>query len=128
MIYLATGDNGDAGDGLWKLCYHADSDQFTGARLTKPGDQIYTVGLGLGREGGDYFTEPKMLYFSGIIDGEYGFFRTADECKTITRINNDRQMFGRIHSIDGDKRIFGRFFLATGSSGLLYGEMEENFA
>ena len=33
-------------------------------------------------------------------------------------------MFGGIHSIDGDKRVFGRFFLATGASGLLYG-MEE---
>ena len=48
-----------------------------------------------------------------------------DDCRTITRINTNKQMFGRIHSIDGDKRVFGRFFLATGSSGLLYGEMEQ---
>lgn len=125
IIYIATGDNHDPGDGLWKLIYDPAADAFTGARLTQPGDVVYTVGLGLGREGGDYFTEPKMLYFSGIIGSQYGFYRSPDDCRTITRINSDKQMFGRIHSIDGDKRVFGRFFLATGSSGLLYGEMEQ---
>ena len=125
VMYIATGDNHDPGDGLWKLVYDPATDAFTGARLTQPGDVVYTVGLGLGREGGDYFTEPKMLYFSGIIGNQYGFYRSPDDCRTITRINTDKQMFGRIHSIDGDKRVFGRFFLATGSSGLLYGEMEQ---
>ena len=98
------------------------ADAFTGCRLTQPGDQVFCVGLGLGRKGGDYASEGKMLYFSGVVDGQYGFFRSADECGTILRINNDQQMYGSIHSIDGDKRVFGRFYLATGSSGLLYGE------
>lgn len=31
-------------------------------------------------------------------------------------------MFGDINSIDGDKRVFGRFFIATGSRGVIYGE------
>ena len=84
------------------------------------------MGLGLGRPGGDYASEPKAIYFNGIIDGIYGFYRTLDECKTIERINTDKQMYGRIHSIDGDKRVFGRFFLATGSSGLLYGIQEDS--
>lgn len=119
VIYLATGE------GLWKLRYCAETDALTGERLTQPGDIVFTVGLGLGREGGDYFSEPKMLYFSGIIDSEYGFYRTPDESKTLIRINTEKQMYGRIHSIDGDKRVFGRFFLATGSSGLLYGEEDK---
>ena len=119
VIYIATGE------GLWKLCYDAAGDAFAGMRLTGAGDQVFTVGLGLGRPDGDYFSEPKMLYFSGVIAGEYGFFRTADEGNTVLRINNDKQMYGGIHSIDGDKRVFGRFFLATGASGLLYGTQEE---
>ena len=45
--------------------------------------------------------------------------------KTVLRINNENQMFGSIHSIDGDKRVFGRFFLGTGTSGLLYGKEAE---
>lgn len=121
-IYIATGAGG-----LWKLHYNAAVDAFTGGRLTAPGDSVFCMGLGLGRAGGDCIAESKAIYFSGILDGEYGFYRTLDEGMTYQRLNTDRQMYGRIHSIDGDKRIFGRFYLATGSSGLLYGDtiMEE---
>ena len=119
------------GEGLWKLRYDRAADGFTGVRLTAPEDSAYCVGLGLGRPGGDYAAEPKMIYFNGSIGGVYGFYRTLDEGRMrddgtdIVRLNTDRQMFGRIHSIDGDKRVFGRFYLATGSTGLLYGVMEE---
>lgn len=125
-IRAASGQPGDlyiaTGEGLWKLHYDRTADAFTARRLTKPGDQAFCVGLGLGRKGGDYVSEPKMLYFSGVVDEQYGFFRSADECESIERINTSQQMYGSIHSIDGDKRVFGRFYLATGSSGLLYGE------
>ena len=120
VIYTATGE------GLWKLVYDPSTDEFSGKRLTKADDKAFCVGLGLGRPGGDYTSEPKAIYFNGVIDGTYGFYRTFDECATIERINTDKQMYGRIHSIDGDKRVFGRFFLATGSSGLLYGIQEDS--
>lgn len=115
-VYVATGE------GLWKLIYNEKTDQISGKRLTKPADSAFCVGLGLGKQGGKYINEPKSIYFNGILDGEYGFYRTMDEGKTFQRINTGRQMFGSIHSIDGDKRVFGRFYVATGSSGLLYGE------
>ena len=118
-LYIATGE------GLWKLHYDEAADCFSGRRLTKPGDRAFCIGLGLGRPGGEYAKEPKALYFNGILGGAYGFYRTLDEGKTYQRLNHEKQMYGRIHSIDGDKRIFGRFYLATGSSGLLYGEREE---
>lgn len=128
-IRAASGQMGDlyvaTGEGLWKLHYDETADAFTGRSLTAPGDRVHCVGLGLGRPGGDYASEPKALYFVGHIGGEYGFWRTLDEGRTIQRINTDQQMYGRVHSVDGDKRVFGRFFIATGSSGLLYGEMEE---
>lgn len=128
-IRAASGQMGDlyvaTGEGLWKLHYDEAADAFTGRPLTAPGDRVHCVGLGLGRPGGDYASEPKALYFVGHIGGEYGFWRTLDEGRTIQRINADQQMYGRVHSVDGDKRVFGRFFIATGSSGLLYGEMEE---
>lgn len=129
-IRIAAGEPGvmviATGEGLWKLVYDPATDEFTGKRLTKEGDKAFCVGLGLGRPGGDYASEPKAIYFNGVIDGTYGFYRTFDECATIERINTDKQMYGRIHSIDGDKRVFGRFFLATGSSGLLYGIQEDS--
>lgn len=128
-IRAASGQLGDlcvaTGEGLWRLHYAPATDSFTGHRLTAPGDSAFCVGLGLGRPGGDYASEPKAIYFTGRIGGVYGFYRTLDEGATIQRINTEKQMYGRINSIDGDKRVFGRFYLATGSSGLLYGEPEQ---
>jgi len=127
-IRVASGQPGDmyiaTGEGLWKLHYDAAAEAFSGQRLTAEGDRVFCVGLGLGRPGGDYLAESKALYFNGIIGGVYGFYRSLDDGRTIQRINTARQMYGRIHSIDGDKRVFGRFYLATGSSGLLLGEPE----
>lgn len=119
VLYVATGE------GLWKLRYDRASDGFTGLRLTAPEDCAFCVGLGLGRPGGDYAAEPKMVYFNGNVGGVYGFYRMRDDGTEVTRLNTEKQMFGRIHSIDGDKRVFGRFYLATGSTGLLYGDMED---
>ena len=80
------------------------------------------MGLGLGLEGGTYIGETKAIYMCGVIDDEYGFYRTFDEGKTYERLNEANQMYGEINSIDGDKRTFGRFFLATGSRGVIYAE------
>lgn len=118
VFYLCIG-----AEGLWKLTYQKDEDQMELRRLTAPGVSVYRMGLGLGTPGGDYFKDSKMVYFNGIVDGSYGFYRTGDDGKTFERLNTDKQMYGEINSIDGDCRTFGRFFLATGSNGIKYGEM-----
>ncbi len=131
-IRAASGQLGDVytatGVGLWKLHYDRTSDRFTGRCLTEEGDRVGCVGLGLGRPGGDYASEPKALYIHGCLGGTFGFWRTLDEGRTWQRINSDRQMYGGIHSVDGDKRVFGRFYLATGGRGLIYGEETQNTA
>lgn len=119
VLYAATGE------GLWKLFYDDNTDDFVSKRLIAPENKAFCVGLGLIAPESDYFKEQKMVYFNGVIDGKYGFYRTPDDGKTIERINTDKQMFGSIHSIEGDKRKYGRFFLATGSSGLVYGEADD---
>ncbi|MBD5528256.1 MAG: endoglucanase [Lachnospiraceae bacterium] len=111
-----------AQEGMWKLVYEAEKDCLTCTRLSAEGDSCLRLGLGLGRPGGDYVSEPKAIYLCGCIDGEYGFYRTLDEGRTYERLNTEKQMYGEINSIDGDKRVFGRFFLATGSRGVIYGE------
>lgn len=117
VFYMALGT-----EGLWKYCYDAAADTVLCTRLTAEGDTCLRAGLGLGHPGGDYVTEPKAIYLCGRIAGEYGFYRTCDEGKTYTRLNRADQMYGDINSIDGDKHIFGRFFLATGSRGVLYAD------
>lgn len=126
VFYLALAEYG-----LWKLMYDPGKgvggcgEKVVVRRLSGRGDTVFCVGLGVGRPGGDYFTEDKALYVTGTIGGKYGFYRTLDEGGTFERLNTDRQQFGEINSVDGDCRIFGRFFLATGSNGILYGEPEE---
>ncbi|MNW22234.1 Xyloglucanase precursor [compost metagenome] len=41
------------------------------------------------------------------------------------RINDDRHQYGDIRSISGDPRVFGRIYVATGTRGLVYGDIDE---
>ena len=91
-------------------------------RLSGNGDHVYRVGLGLLSSESGYLGCDKALYICGSLDGIYGFFRSFDDGHTWEKINDERQQFGDINSIDGDSRCFGRFFIATGSFGLKYGE------
>lgn len=117
VLYLACNVHG-----LWKMVYDKEKDSLQLVRLTKEGESVFRLGLGLIRENGDYLKENKAFYISGVMEGEYGFYRSFDEAKSWEKINTKGQMFGEINSIDGDCRTFGRFFLATGSRGVLYGE------
>lgn len=62
-----------------------------------------------------------LIYFCGTVDGVYGFWKSLDG--DWTRVNTDSQQFGQIRSICGDPRAYGRFYIATGSFGGIYGEM-----
>ncbi len=117
IFYMALGEAG-----LWKLQYEKEQKKAVVRRLSREGDLVYRMGLGLGREGGDYAAERKAIYMSAVIGGVYGFYRSTDEGQSYVRLNTDRQMFGEINSIDGDSTTFGRFYLGTGSRGVLYGE------
>lgn len=118
LFYMALGK-----EGLWRYQYDTDKAVITCTKLSYEGDTCLRMGLGVGREGGQYIGEPKAIYMCGVIDGAYGFYRTFDEGRTYERINEANQMYGEINSIDGDKREFGRFFIATGSRGVLVGEV-----
>jgi len=117
VVWIATGE-----EGLWKITFHKDRKTADFERVTKKGDFIFRQGMG--KEAPN--SSCKTLYVNGIMDGEYGFYRSFDEGKSWQRINNDRQMFGDIRSIVGDPREFGRFYIATGSRGVLWGQPTEN--
>ncbi len=119
IFYIALGEHG-----LYKLSYDSAKGCAESKCLTAAGDKVYRMGLGLLREGGDYLSENKAIYLCGEIAGQYGFFRSLDDGATYTLISNEKQHFGEINSIDGDKRKFGRFFIATGTRGVKYGEMK----
>ena len=108
--------------GIWKMKYDKEKDIISFSRITKDDVTVYKMGLGVIAEGADYLQTDKAIYATAIIDGQYGFYMSLDDAKTWTRINNENQMFGDINTIAGDSRKFGRFFIGTGSRGLIYGE------
>jgi hypothetical protein len=105
--------------GLWKITYDSLSNVFNGNRVSQAEDFIKRIGLGKAAEG----SEIKTLYTSGTIKGEYGFYRSHDEGVTWIRINDDKHQYGDIRSISGDSRVFGRIYVATGTRGLVYGDI-----
>lgn len=119
VFYMALGEGG-----LWKLHYDKESGEVSARKLSAPGDSFYRVGLGIGRPGGNYAAEQKTVYTAAVIDGAYGFYRSGDDYKTCVRLNRADQMYGEINSMDGDSRVYGRFYIGTGSLGVLYGEPE----
>ena len=119
VFYMALGESG-----LWKLHYDKEKDDINVIKLSKSDDIFYRVGLGILRPGGDYAGEDKSIYTAAKIDGEYGFYRSVDDAKTFVRLNSENQMYGEINSMEADSRVYGRFYLGTGSRGVLYGEPE----
>lgn len=119
VFYMALKENG-----LWKLHYDKEKDDVTVTKLSAPKDIFYRVGLGVIRPGGDYLAEDKAIYTAAVIGGAYGFYRSLDDGQSYVRLNDANQMYGEINSIEGDSRMYGRFYLGTGSRGVLYGEPE----
>lgn len=112
VIWIAMGSGG-----LWRLFYNRISDCFEYKKITNENEYVYSQGMGKGKD--EY---SKTLYICGVIDGEYGFYRSFDEGSRWERINNNNQMYGDVRSMTGDPRVFGRVYIATGSRGVLYGE------
>lgn len=121
-VYAAPGKTGDlwlpAADGLYHLpTFRRDSDSTVFARL--PGVvEIQAFGFGKAAPGGQY----PALYLAGKIGGEAGVFRSTDEGKTWTRINDDAHQWGLILQITGDPRVYGRVYVGTHGRGILYGD------
>ena len=117
VFYAALGDAG-----LYKLFFDKETLSVKIHKMTKDGEKVYRLGLGIISPESDYRKDDKALYICGVIENVYGFFRSFDDGMTWEKINNDMQQFGDINSIDGDSRTFGRYFVATGSFGVKYGE------
>lgn len=106
--------------GLWLVEYDEIHHRFTGKKVSKAGDRIKGIGIGINKH-----MDMKRLYTSGTINGIYGFYCSDDGGYNWIRINDDQHQYGDIRSIDGDKKVPGRFYIATGTRGLIYGDIKE---
>ncbi|MGW0611880.1 WD40/YVTN/BNR-like repeat-containing protein [Streptomyces sp. NPDC002788] len=92
-----------------------------GATFTKVGScwASYTLGFGKAAEGASY----PAVYMVGSTETITAVYRSDDEAKTWTRINDDQHQWGWIGAaITGDPRVYGRVYIATNGRGVQYGE------
>jgi photosystem II stability/assembly factor-like uncharacterized protein len=99
---------------------------YDGLYLRRPGEplrkfdkvrRIFAFGFGKGLT-----EEYPALYLIGIVNGEYGFFRSDDVAGSWVRINDNEHQYGLVLHISGDPKLYGRVYVGTHGRGLLYGD------
>lgn len=77
------------------------------------------IGFGIGKaaEGNNY----PSLYLIGVVNGQYGIFRSVDNAQSWLRINDDEHQFGKLLHIAGDMQDFGRVYIGTHGRGTIMG-------
>ncbi|WP_307652031.1 exo-alpha-sialidase [Streptomyces sp. DSM 42143] len=79
----------------------------------------HTLGFGKAADGADY----PAIYQIGSTEAITAVYRSDDEARTWTRINDDQHQWGWTgETITGDPRVHGRVYLATNGRGIQYGE------
>jgi len=81
-------------------------------------ERCTALGFGKAPEGKKY----PAIYIAGTISGKFGFYRSDDEAKTWSRINDDRHQFGGSTLVIGDPKVFGRVYVGTHGRGIFYAE------
>jgi len=129
-IYATPGRVGDiwlaAFDGLYHLSkgkVETVSDKLdagAGAEFARMAgvEEIHGFGFGKAAPGRSY----PALYLVGTVKGQPGIFRSIDEARTWTRINDDKHQWGLVLQIAGDPRIYGRVYVGTHGRGVFYGD------
>lgn len=123
-VYPTPGHEGDlwipAYDGLYHLQLDAveanDSQRLLTPFAHNQVRTIYAFGFGKGLTP-DY----PALYLIGVINGQYGFFRSDDRAQSWVRINDDQHQYGLVLHIIGDMQEYGRVYVGTHGRGIITG-------
>ncbi|HVT99120.1 MAG TPA: hypothetical protein VHE33_16565 [Acidobacteriaceae bacterium] len=121
-LYAAPGRSGDLWFAAFDGLYHANLTDQTGEEISfqriPSATEIEAFGFGKAAPGHTYPT----IYLVGTTEGQYGIFRSIDEARTWTRINDHQHQWGLILQITGDPRVYGRVYVGTHGRGILYGD------
>ena len=77
-----------------------------------------SLGLGKPKPG----AQTPALYLSGKVAGKTGLFRSDDDGRHWSRIDDEAHRYGWIYRVTGDPRLYGRVYFATGGRGIVYGD------
>jgi hypothetical protein len=97
----------------------------SGASWTKLGNFATAAGvqgasviaLGKAAPGASY---TAAVYVVGVLNGQWGVYRSDDAGATWTRFNDDAHQFGGIGVMTGDWNSYGRIYISGTGRGLLY--------
>lgn len=122
-VYATPGHEGDlwiaAYDGLYRLQLPANATQSADRLLPTPFSQVKTLyAFGFGKGLTDAY---PSLYIIGVVNGQYGFFRSDDQARSWTRINDDAHQYGLVLHIIGDMQEYGRVYVGTHGRGIVTG-------
>lgn len=81
-------------------------------------EEIHGFGFGKAAPGAEY----QAIYLIGVIDEQYGIFRSTDCAETWVRINDDQHQWGFLLQITGDPKQYGRVYVGTHGRGAMYGD------
>ena len=81
-------------------------------------DTAWKLGFGAPAQTDGY----PAIYLWGKVRGEEGLWRSDDEARTWTRINDDVHQFGHIDAVAGDPLEYGTVYVAPGGRGVLVGK------
>lgn len=129
-VYATPGHEGDlwipAYDGLYHLQLEAPAatSPTTNSICHRPKAfsqvrTIYAFGFGKGLTE-DY----PSLYLIGVVNGQYGFYRSDDRAQSWIRINDDAHQYGLVLHIIGDMQEYGRCYIGTHGRGIITGIFE----
>ena len=121
QIYAEPGRSGKlwfaAFNGLYLGTLNSTAQESAFTRM--PGvDEVHAFGMGKAAPQHAY----AALYLVGTIQGQPGIFRSIDDARTWTRINDDAHRWGLVLQIAGDPKQYGRVYVGTHGRGIFYGD------
>lgn len=127
-VYATPGHEGDlwipAYDGLYHLDLKSESATHNSIEPSvKAFSQVRTIyGFGFGK---GLTPDYPALYIIGVVNGQYGFFRSDDAAKSWVRINDDDHQYGLVLHIIGDMQEYGRVYVGTHGRGIITGQIKK---
>ena len=99
-IYSTPGREGDLWIAAYDGLYHSTTRTGFDFRALDKVRTIYAFGFGKAKPGSNY----PALYLIGVVNGQYGFFRSDDAAVSWMRINDDAHQYGLVLHICGDRQ------------------------
>ena len=98
------------------LLHSADAN--SGMKSVTSVETAWLIGFGAPAKQGDY----PAVYLWGKIKGQEGLWRSDDEGKAWTRINDNAHQFGGFQAISGDMLEYGTIYVAPHGRGVMVGK------